>query len=260
MKSKKIMILTLVFMLVISFNTQSFALEEGAYLIGRTTSYANPLTGKTEDGGTNISLGDSMVKSIVEKQFLVEKVGDEYYVTIGIGLVSNIENVRILLMDENGKFTKVKYDITGSSDGKDDKVNHYRIKMDSLKTYISPQLYVKPMQRDVQFFIQLDEGDLELSHGIYKNEKAKINPNAKIVKKEKPKEEPKEEQEEEELCVENVEEVSKDSLMDDTQGLSGDETKAKESTNNYVVILLIVLAVIIVALLIGIIYVKKSKK
>ena len=37
-----------------------YAMEDGAYTVGRTTSYANPETGQTVDGGTNIALGDSM--------------------------------------------------------------------------------------------------------------------------------------------------------------------------------------------------------
>ena len=43
-----------------------YAMEDGAYTVGRTTSYANPETGQTVDGGTNIALGDSMCESIVE--------------------------------------------------------------------------------------------------------------------------------------------------------------------------------------------------
>ena len=56
------------------------------YLISRSTSYVNPLTGKTEDGGENIALGDSMVGNIVEGQLLLEQTGGKYYITVGLGL------------------------------------------------------------------------------------------------------------------------------------------------------------------------------
>ena len=50
------------------------ALENGAYLVGRTTSYADPRTGQTVDGGTDIALGDSMCASIIQDDVLIEKV------------------------------------------------------------------------------------------------------------------------------------------------------------------------------------------
>ncbi len=266
---KKITLITLILVFIIGFTTQSFALEDGAYLIGRSTSYANPVTGKTMDGGTNISLGDSMVANIVEEKLLLEKKGDDYYLTIGLGLASNIENVRMNIMDENGEIKEVEAVLTGTSEGKDDKVNHYRVKLDSINSYVSPQLFVIPMDRDVQFFIEIDENDLEAATGIYTNEIAEVNPNAKIEKKEEVKEEVKDtEQKEvtktEEVKEEKVGEVSKDTLMDETEGLSGAKTETEEKTSssktNYMIIALVVAVIVLVALLIGIVYVKKSKK
>ena len=72
-----------------------YAMEDGAYTVGRTTSYANPETGQTVDGGTNIALGDSMCESIVEDSALVEQSQGKTYVTLGIGLMSNVSDVRI---------------------------------------------------------------------------------------------------------------------------------------------------------------------
>ena len=70
-----------------------YAMEDGAYTVGRTTSYANPETGQTVDGGTNIALGDSMCESIVEDSALVEQSQGKTYVTLGIGLMSNVSDV-----------------------------------------------------------------------------------------------------------------------------------------------------------------------
>ena len=70
------------------------ALNDGAYLVSRSTSYTNPLTGKTEDGGENIALGESMVSNIVESQLLVEQTNGKYYITVGLGLASNVSNIR----------------------------------------------------------------------------------------------------------------------------------------------------------------------
>ncbi len=264
MNIKKTTILTLVLVFLIGFNTVSYALEDGAYLIGRSTSYVNPVTNKTEDGGTNVELGNSMISNLVEKKLLIEKKGDEYYLTIGLGLASNISNVRMYKMDEKGKFTELDYKITGTSQGKSDKINHYRIKIDSLDTYISPRLFVGPMERDVQFFIHLDESDVEIGTGIYKNEMAKINKEAKIEKKEKKKEEVKKDEpvvEEKVVKKEKVGEVTKDSLMKESKGLSGEKSKPKGKSKGIgVTTVLLVTLPIIILLLVGIIYVKKSKK
>ena len=72
MQIKKVLLI-LVAIITMTINIKpAFALDDGAYLIGRSTSYVNPLTGNTEDGGTNITLGDSMVSSIVEGNLLLD--------------------------------------------------------------------------------------------------------------------------------------------------------------------------------------------
>ena len=146
---------------------QSRALDDGAYLIGCSSSYVNPLTNETVDGGTNIALGDSMVASIVEKQLLLEQVEGKMYLTIGLGLSSQVSNVRFQLMDTNGNMISRSAEITGSSQANGDTVNHYRIQIDSLTQYISPIMYVTPMGRDVQFFITLNPSAISAGTGIY---------------------------------------------------------------------------------------------
>lgn len=146
------------------------AVEDGAYTISCTPTYTNPLTGKTEDGGTNIALGDSMVTSIVENQLLVEQTGGKLYLTIGLGLASNLSNVRFMVMNQDGSMDSTSAVITGSSTANGDTVNHYRIEISSLTQMISPILYVTPMGRDVQFFVQLNAGSLTPGTGIYHSE------------------------------------------------------------------------------------------
>ena len=144
-----------------------YAMDDGAYLIGSSASYVNPLTGTTEDGGSNIALGESMVGSIVESSSLVEQSNGALYVTVGLGLASNVSNVRFQLMNADGSKRSVSGTITGSSTANGDTVNHYRIQVDSLTQYISPILFVTPMGRDVQFFIQLNTGSISAGTGIY---------------------------------------------------------------------------------------------
>lgn len=58
MQIKKVLLI-LVAIITMTINIKpAFALDDGAYLIGRSTSYVNPLTGNTEDGGTNITWND----------------------------------------------------------------------------------------------------------------------------------------------------------------------------------------------------------
>ena len=62
---KKILQINIILMMLFMFISPVSALNDGAYLVSRSTSYTNPLTGKTEDGGENIALGESMVSNIV---------------------------------------------------------------------------------------------------------------------------------------------------------------------------------------------------
>lgn len=140
-------------LLVMVFPIYATELADGAYTISRKTSYVNPETGKTVDGGTNIALGDSMCASIVEDNMLLEKSNGKTYITIGIGLMSNIQNVKIQVRDENGTYKDAQITQTGSCQRTGDVCNHYRFEVPSADSYISPILYVTPMGRDVQFFV-----------------------------------------------------------------------------------------------------------
>lgn len=147
-----------------------YAVEDGAYTVGRTTSYANPQTGETVDGGTNIALGDSMCAGIVEQTALVEQYQGKTYVTLGIGLMSNISNVRIQIQGTDGSYREVGLTQTGSCSRDGDTCNHYRFEVDSADNYISPVLYVTPMGRDVQFFVKLDMGSAAAGTGNFVSE------------------------------------------------------------------------------------------
>ena len=163
----------LAMVLALSVTLFAFALEDGAYLVSRTTSYANPETGKTFDGGTDIALGDSMCASIVDDNVLVEKVGNKYYVTLGLGLMSNIKNVRIQVQTANGSYKNVPITKTGSCQRDDDTCNHYRFQMEDPSKLISPIFYVDPMGRDVQFFVKLNMGSARKGTGNFKAEMVK---------------------------------------------------------------------------------------
>lgn len=167
MRIKKLLFLSFLIISIISETAKVFALNDGAYLIGRSTSYVNPLTGSTEDGGTNITLGDSMIANIVESQLLLEQVNGKYYVTVGLGLASQISQVKFKIMSSSGSFSEVSASITGSSSANGDTVNHYRIQLTSLDVYISPIMYVTPMGRDVQFFIKPNIDSAVAGTGVY---------------------------------------------------------------------------------------------
>lgn len=136
--------------------TLAATLPDGAYIIERETSYVNPETGKTVDGGTNIALGDSMCASIVEDHMLVEQTNGKTYLTIGIGLMSNVKDVRVQVKDQNGTYKNAELTLTGSCQRDGDTCQHYRFEVRSMEEIISPILYVTPMGRDVQFFVVPD--------------------------------------------------------------------------------------------------------
>lgn len=143
------------------------ALSDGAYTVSRRTSYVSPDTGQTVDGGTNIALGESMCASIIEDHLLVEQVGGKTYLTMGIGLMSNIQQVRIQVKGSDGVYRDVELSQTGSTQRSGDTSNQYRFQVPSLDCIISPILYVTPMGRDVQFFVIPDPDSAQPGTGVY---------------------------------------------------------------------------------------------
>ncbi|HIT89404.1 MAG TPA: hypothetical protein IAC41_03160 [Candidatus Merdenecus merdavium] len=146
--------------------------DNGAYLVPVTVSYAHPRTGEIVDGGSNEALGNSMSQSIVESQALVEVSGDEIYVTLGLGLASNIGNVEILTESQSGSesYLSPGLTVTGTCVRDGDTCNHYRFPMSDPRGLISPILYVTPMGRDVQFFVQLNMDGRTLGTGNFLSE------------------------------------------------------------------------------------------
>lgn len=268
------------------------ARADGAYTIRCTPSYANPLTGKTEDGGSNIALGDSMVSSIVESQLLVEQTGGKLYLTIGLGLSSNVSNIRFKVMNSDGSMYNTGAVVTGKSSANGDTVNHYRIEISSLSQYISPVMFVTPMGRDVQFFIKLQEGTLIKGSGIYNSQmipaapsldannkndtsdakkdtsvndkKTKTDKKAQQEQKsenEKNKNAVKSKEKEETNNKKKVEPLTKEIVFKGIRGLSTHDVKAAEKVQgNEILYIGIGLAVVAVLGVGGYVYVKKFKK
>lgn len=243
-------------------------MDDGAYLIGRSTSYVNPLSGKTEDGGSNIALGDSMVASIVENQLLVEQVQGKLYLTIGLGLASNVSNVRFQLMNSDGSKTSVAASVTGSSQSNGDTVNHYRIQISSLTQYISPTLYVAPMGRDVQFFIQLNTASITSGTGVYRSELAPVqgSNDQSVVASSNETTATTQENNETETTKNNeksktkkVENISKKALFKGVKGLSIHTVKANSDSSSYKVYGIVIVGIALLGAG-GFYYVKKKQK
>ena len=287
---KKILQINILLMMLFMFMTPIHALSDGAYLVSRSTSYTNPLTGQTEDGGENIALGESMVSNIVESQLLVEQTNGKYYITVGLGLASNVSNIRFKVMNSSGSMSSVSATKTGSSNANGDSVNHYRLQVSSLDLYISPIMYVNPMGRDVQFFIKPNISSAIVGTGIYssqmipqeststysQNEKENnATLNSSSQKETKETSTPIETNPTEETTVGTI---TKESLMSNATGLSNHlinskgkvdknlklnkknlkkYTEEKKTTKNYYPLFISVGIVIILG---GIIYVKKIKK
>lgn len=281
---KKILQINIILMMLFMFISPVSALNDGTYLVSRSTSYTNPLTGKTEDGGENIALGESMVSNIVESQLLVEQINGKYYITVGLGLASNVSNVRFKVMTSSGSMSSVSATKTGSSSANGDTVNHYRLQVSSLELYISPIMYVNPMGRDVQFFIKPNISSAIAGTGIYNSQMIPQNTQtntSKSTTNQTTQEETTEgtqTPETTEIQQAIVGTITKESLMENATGLSNHiinskgkvdkklkltvknlKQTTKESTTKKDNTLLIV-GICIVFILGGVFYVKKIKK
>lgn len=242
---------TVIIMMTAAF--PAHAMDDGAYIVTRTTSYANPETGQTVDGGTNIALGDSMCAGIVEQTALVEQSRGKTYVTIGIGLMSNISDTRIQIQGNDGTYRDTQIVKTGSCQRDGDTCNHYRFEVDSAQNYISPILFVDPMGRNVQFFIKLNMDSAQPGNGNFVSE---------MVFEEVPETEPPT-QESSIVPETSSQEPSSTEEIESTQEISADTEESKKDTASINKNVLITVVVIGAAAMIGagtIIIYKKRKK
>lgn len=223
---------------LVTASLSAYAMEDGAYTINRQTSYVNPDTGNTVDGGTNIALGDSMCASIVEDKLLVEKSGGKTYITIGLGLMSNISNVRIQVQDENGKYNDVEITKTGSCERDGDTCNHYRFEVSSEEQKISPVIYVEPMGRDVQFFVVPDIASAQPGTGNFISEM--ITEHVQEPESNISNESPKEPQTSEPSQTETTKsEVSTNSSTEMTSEVSNNKSESNDKGSNNKIILIV---------------------
>lgn len=170
---KKISLFSIALSLVLAlggyFEISAKAMERGAYLVPITVSYVHPATGQTVDGGTNIELGQSMCESITSGNVLVESTGETNYVTMTIGLLSNISSTKIMLANGT-EYQEADLVLTGGGELNGDSANYYRFEMKDLTKLISPVLYVDPMGREVQFFVALKPEEATAGTGEYLSE------------------------------------------------------------------------------------------
>lgn len=226
--------LAILTLLVSIVNTAVYAQTNGVYLAPASAHYVNPETGIIVDGGSNEALGTSMCQAIVDVDALVEVADEKTYVTVGLGLDSNISSVQILVQTEAGKdeYTEAEAVETGRYEKDNDDCVQYRFEVYDAQFLISPVLFVEAMGRSVQFFIQLDMEQAQPGTGNYLSEMASAEPEAEEEAEAETEEEIQaEEQTEAEPEAETKREtVGKTEVsLADAKGLQVYEVKAAES-------------------------------
>jgi hypothetical protein len=139
--------------------------EDGAYTAATNTYYLNPDTGVTDDGGSkNAALGEGMCRSVVYKTALVEFDGDKIYATVRLQLMSNMKDFRLYVQEGAGgnytkesprSYSKVKPRTMSEDAGAD--TTDFRFEIPSVTAYMSWEMYVIPMGRDVKFYMNLSD-------------------------------------------------------------------------------------------------------
>ncbi|MCD8237856.1 MAG: S-layer homology domain-containing protein [Clostridiales bacterium] len=140
-------------------------LENGTYTVATATSYLNPDTGKTDDGGTaNTELGEGMCRSAVYEKAVIEQTDEGAVITMRMLLYSNLSNIRFAVQTEpKGSYEDVTYVILKESSSNDSA--DIKFTATSADSYIRVQMYVAPMGRDVCFYWNCDLSTAEVSDG-----------------------------------------------------------------------------------------------
>ena len=169
MKLIKKLLSTFILMLVIMTSisvVEVKAVENGVYVAPVSVDYRNPETGLIEDGGSeeNYELGLGMCNSIVGSEALLEVDNGKKYITLRFSLMSNISNVSISVQSSSrGSYYNVTPEVTKSGDDWMD----YRFQVSDENLYISPTLYVTPMQRNVKFFVKVNASAASAGNGSF---------------------------------------------------------------------------------------------
>ena len=169
--------LTLIIGLVSGLNnTKVHALEDGAYIVSRTSTYINPDTGLTAKGATSNETGENMAARILAPEVLVEQSNGRTYVTIGLGMASSISNVSIQIQTSSGGgYQPVSFTNTGSSTLNGDTCRHYRFEVVSPYLNISPKFIVEGMGMELEFYIVLNMNSANSGTSIYLSEMVQGN-------------------------------------------------------------------------------------
>lgn len=119
---RKIGVLALCTILMVGIMVSgAFAITDGTYTVKTVTSYVNPDTGKTDDGGTgNSELGEGMCRSVIDENAEIEQKNGKVTVTMRMKLYSNLSNIRIATQESpKGKYNEVKYNVLKESSSTD---------------------------------------------------------------------------------------------------------------------------------------------
>ena len=159
-----------VMVFALNYNTV-YAMEDGAYIVNRTSTYNNPDTGLTARGETSNATGNNMVANILAADVLVEISEGRTFVTIGLGMESTIRNVAMQIQEHaGGQFLIVPHTITGTSTLNNDTCVHYRFEVVSPDLIIAPRFIVDGMGMELEFYIILDMNSRTPGTSIYLSE------------------------------------------------------------------------------------------
>lgn len=168
MQRKFLVIMLAAVMAWLAAAAPALALADGTYNVVNSTSYTNPDTGKTDDGGSNLDIGEAMARSLTQPLMLYEVKEKKQYLTIRIGLSSYITDMRISTQAEKNRGTgyqPVPFDVV--KENKETDTTEYRFEVESLDLRVRLTFFVGPMNRDVIYFITPDSSSVKADEGAF---------------------------------------------------------------------------------------------
>ncbi len=115
--------------------------------------YVHPQTGVIEDAGNNEALGSAMCQNIVVEDAIFDLEEDQQYVTIKLKKANTIKNESFSVQEaDETTFYQVEHSVISEVDD----TRAYKMKVPSKNCVLRVQFFVKPMERDVIFYIDFD--------------------------------------------------------------------------------------------------------
>lgn len=163
MKNKKILTMSIALLITLGVTNQVTAIANETYVANVQTSVHDPLV-EIEEVDPNEALSGGMSRSTTGEFAKIELTDNGYQVTVRLLMQSSAQDVTLWQFDGQ-EYQALEYEITGQSE-QEDSID-YQFETTDPYAPIKAEMFVIPMGRTTEWFMELDEQSTTSDLGIF---------------------------------------------------------------------------------------------